>query len=94
MSDIYAQLAKNIIEAQEGLIGPVAVMQAQKVSGLSIDWDHDHGVTVTEQGAAVIDHLIDQYKELFGQISVEVCKEAAARLVGQLDANELPTSLR
>ena len=92
--DIYAQLAKNIIEAQETLIGPVAVMQAEKVSGLMVDWPHDHDVKVTSKGTDVINDLVAQYKELFGQISVQVCKEAVGRLVGKMAADELPASLK
>lgn len=94
MNNVYDQLAKKIIEAQETLIGPVAVMQAEKVNGLSLDWTNDHTVKVTDKGTDVINSLVEQYKSLFGQISVEVCKEAVGRLVGQLSADELPASLK
>lgn len=92
--DVYAQLAKNIIEAQETLIGPVAVMQAKKVSGLDIDWDQAHTVAVNGDGTKIIDELVEQYKTLFGQISVQVCKEAVGRLAGKLDPAKLPASLK
>ena len=91
--DVYSQIAVKIIKQQESIIGPVAVEQAKKVSGLTIDWDKQ-SVTISGDEAAAIDKLIDQYKDLFGQISVEVCKEAAGSLIGQLPANGLPKELK
>ncbi|MGZ6005036.1 MAG: hypothetical protein ACXWLH_02695 [Candidatus Saccharimonadales bacterium] len=91
--EVYNQIATKIIEQQQTIIGPVAIEQAKGVSGLKIDWDK-HSVVVSGNGPAVIDKLVDQYKELFGKISVEVCKEAASKLVSQLPADEQPKSLK
>jgi len=91
--DVFAQIAAKIIAQQETIIGPVAVEQAKAVSGLKVDWDK-HEVTVTGNGASVIDKLVDQYKELFGKISVEVCKEAASKLISQLPTDQQPASLK
>jgi len=90
--DIYAQIAKRIITQQEAVIGPVAVEQAQAVSGLKVDWSNKQ-VNVSGDGAKVIDKLVQQYKTLFGQISVEVCKEAAGPLMGKLPAGKQPKAL-
>ena len=92
--DDYAQIAQKIIEQQETVIGPVAIEQAQLVSGLKLDWGKKHTVTVTGDEPAVIDRLIDKYKELFGQLSVEVSKEAAASITSHMKPNELPQSLK
>ncbi len=91
--DVFAQIAAKIIEQQEAIIGPVAVEQAKKVAGLKIDWPNKQ-VTVSGDETAVIDKLVAQYKELFGQISVEVCKEAASKLLPQVPANEVPKTLQ
>jgi len=91
--DVFAQIATKIIEQQQNIIGPVAVEQAKAVSGLKVDWDK-HEVTVTGNGASVINKLVDQYKELFGKISVEVCKDAASKLISQLPADQQPSSLK
>jgi hypothetical protein len=93
MMDVYAQIAEKIIAQQESIIGPVAIEQAKQVSGLAIDWPK-HEIKISGDESAVIDKLVDKYKELFGQISVEVCKEAAAKLASQLPENELPKSLQ
>ena len=39
-SQIFSEIAVKIIESQESIIGPIALQQAKKVSGLSLDWSH------------------------------------------------------
>ena len=89
---MYSQIAQRIIKGQEAIIGPVAIEQAQAVSSLEVDWKNKK-VTVKGDGAKVIDELVEKYKTLFGQISVEVCKEAAGPLIGKLSGASLPKSL-
>ncbi len=91
--DVFAQIAEKIIEQQEAIIGPVAVEQAKKVAGMKIDWLKKE-ISITGDESAAIDKLVAQYKELFGQISVEVCKEAASKLISKVPAGELPKSLK
>jgi hypothetical protein len=91
--DLYAQIVEKIIKAQETIIGPVAIEQAQRVKGLHLDWDN-HKITIDGDEADVVDNLVDVYKELFGQISVEVSKEAAASLLSQLQGDQLPEALK
>ena len=91
--DVYAQIAAKIIAQQETIIGPVAIEQAKSVSGLKVDWSK-HQVTVSGNEQSVIDKLVAQYQELFGKISVEVCKEAASKLISQLPEDKQPKSLK
>lgn len=91
--DIYAQIAVKIIQSQAAIIGPVAVEQANQVAGMSVNWDKEE-VTITGDKVSVLESLIQQYKELFGHISVEVSKEAVGSLMHELPANGLPASLR
>lgn len=93
MDSVYSQLARDIIQHQESIIGPVAISRARQVSGLALDWDKKT-VQITKEPKHVIDALVAQYKVLFGQISVEVCKEAADRFSQQLNSDQLPASLR
>jgi hypothetical protein len=91
---LYAQIAQNIIQRQEAIIGPVAVEQAKRVHGLKLDWDNKD-VAIDGDEVLVISELVEAYKELFGQMSVEVCREAAAPLLSQLPTGkELPEALR
>ena len=89
---LFGQIAEKIIEQQEAIIGPVAVERAKSVSGLSIDWPQ-HDVDVAGDPQAVIDNLVSQYKELFGQIAVETCRDAVSRYVLQLPVEQRPHSL-
>lgn len=89
--DIYASIIERIIKQQETIIGPVAVEQAEQVPGVEVDWPN-HKVSIQGDGAKAIDNLVEQYKQLFGKISVEVCKEAAGPLIGQL-AGRVPKTL-
>jgi hypothetical protein len=89
----YQQMVLEIITAQIEIIGPVAVEQAKKVEGLDLDWEAKK-VTISGDQRAVINELVEQYKILFGQISVEVCKEAISRHAQVLSAEDLPETLR
>ncbi len=91
--DVYSQIAVKIIQAQEAIIGPVAIEQAEQVPNLTINWSA-HTAEVKGNEPKVIDNLIGVYKELFGQISVEVSKESSAALLSQLPANGLPEALK
>lgn len=91
--DLYAQIAGKIIKQQESIIGPVAVEQAESVDGLEVDWAKQT-VTIKGDGKKIIESLVERYKDLFGQISVEVCKEASSKLISQLADTEQPESLR
>jgi hypothetical protein len=93
MEEVFAQIAENIIEKQEAIIGPVALEQAGHVPNLKLDWDNRH-VSISGNGVAVINNLVEAYKSLFGQISVEVSKEAAAKFVGRLPADQQPEALK
>lgn len=92
--DIYAQIVVKIIQAQEAIIGPVALERAQQIAGLKIgDWSKQE-VSISGEEEKVVDKLVGVYKELFGQISVEVSKEAAGALTGQLPADHVPAALK
>jgi hypothetical protein len=91
--DVYAQIIVKIIKSQEDIIGPVAAERAQRVPHLKVDWANKK-VAIDGDEAKVVDALVQVYKELFGQISVEVSKEAASSLVSQLPSGELPEVLK
>jgi hypothetical protein len=90
--DLYGQIAVKIISSQEAIIGPVAVEQAERVAGIHIDWSK-HEVDISGNKVQTIEALIDKYKELLGQISVEVSKQAASSLMAKLPADGQPKTL-
>lgn len=91
--DVYTQIAEKIIEQQEAIIGPVAVERAMQVKQLQINWPQ-HQIGLTGSPMTAIDELVEQYKELFGQIAVETCKDAVASFTSKLTPEQLPTSLK
>jgi hypothetical protein len=91
--DVYEQIAVKIVSGQETIIGPVAIEQAEHVPHLKLDWEH-HEAAIEGNKAEVLESLISTYRDLFGQISVEVSKQAAAGLMAQLPANALPDILK
>ena len=91
--DIFGQLAERIIKEQESIIGPVALEQAQKVPGLKVDLQK-HEVQFEGNQKDVIEKLVEKYKEIFGQASVEVCKEAARTLLSGFPKENIPPLLQ
>ena len=91
--NVYAQIAIKIIASQEAIIGPVAIEQAAQIPHLQVDWSK-HSVAITGDESSVIDQLVDRYRDLFGQISVEVSKQAVEALLPQLSGDKLPTALK
>ena len=89
--DVYAQIALKIVSAQEAIIGPVAVEQAERVPHIKIDWNK-HEIKIDGDESQAITALVEAYQQLFGQVSKEVSKEAAAPLLGQLQ--QLPEALK
>lgn len=90
--DQYIQLASKIIHEQELVIGPLAYTQARKVAGLQVD--EQGNITLSGNGNVVVTGLVGKFQELFGDASVEVCKDAAREIKPQIPTEELPEILR
>lgn len=90
--DIFAQLVEKIIKEQETIIGPVALEQARKVSGLIINWEK-HEVKLEGDKKEIVEKLVEQYEYLFGQASVEVCKDAVKNLLTKIPQDQRPQLL-
>lgn len=82
----------RIIQAQEGIIGPIALEQAQKITGLNVDWKQKE-VKISGDEKSVIDDLVQRYKLLFGQSSDEFCKEAVKELIVEIPSENRPSLL-
>ena len=62
-NDSYAQIVAYIIKEQEHIIGPIALEQAKKISGLKIsDLENIH---ITGNAKEVLENLVTQYAKLF-----------------------------
>lgn len=91
--DAFEKLAVKIIKEQEGIIGPVALEQANKVSGLTVDWQNQE-VKIEGNGTDTLEKLVEQYQHLFGRTSVEVCKGAVRSMISEIPEDKIPTLLK
>ena len=86
-------MVEKIIEKQESIIGPIALEQASKVAGLKVNWPK-HEVTLEGNQKDVVDQLVKQFQHLFGQASVEACKEAVKGMISQVPQDQVPYLLK
>lgn len=89
---IYAAICEQIIREQFQIIGTLALEQARRVQGLQIDSTTLHCV-ITGDGNTVVEEIINQYRDFFGNAAVEVCKEAASPFISRLPQGATPASL-
>lgn len=94
MSDpiIYSTLATNILRSQISVIGPLAIDQAKKVTGLLIDGSNS--ITIKGDGKEILANLVHQFETLFGQASVEACKDAIKETQISFSPSDLPEILQ
>lgn len=91
----YQKIVIKIIKEQELIIGPVAWNEARKIPELkNLDRNRNDVNFSDKDPKAVIDNLVGQYENIFGRASREVCKEAAAPLTAELEASEVPSTLK
>lgn len=91
--DIYGQMVEKIIEEQESVIGPIALEQARKVPGLTVDLGKKE-VVMSGDKKEILDKLVNNYKHLFGQASVEVCKDAIKNFKDKVPVDSIPAQLQ
>ncbi len=90
--DIFAQIADKIIREQESIIGPLALEQARKVTGINID-ETVSTITITGDKKVILENLVRQYEKLFGPASIEVCRDAVKNLITQAPKDQVPQLL-
>lgn len=90
---IYNTLIIKIIHEQETIIGPIAWLEARKVSGLTVQDEKSGQLTIEGDGKHVLEGLVLQYDHLFGRASREVCKSAIVDLLPTVSKEDLPQVL-
>jgi len=91
--DIFAKLTEQIIREQENIIGPVALEQARKVTGLKINWEKRE-FSFSGNKKDIMEKLVEKYRDLFGQVSVEFCRQAVKDLIIQIPKEQRPSLLQ
>jgi len=87
------KLVLEIIQRQSHIIGTVAWEEATKVPGLTIDVKNNK-LSVDGDPKIVLEQLVGRYEGLFGNASLEICREAARKMVSQLPPEQIPAILK
>lgn len=90
--DPYIAAVSRIIKEQQSIIGPVAVDQAKKVTGLQVGGVDD--IHISGDKKEILGNLVNQYAKLFGQASVEICKEAFQSFSDKIPVTDIPDILK
>lgn len=89
--DTYNQIAYKIISDQSMIMGPLAVKIAERVGGIVID---EGSVALSADPKTVLKNLVLEYKKIFGEASVEICKESAHNANLSTQGTDLPDILK
>jgi hypothetical protein len=88
-------LIKVIIEHQYNIIGPLALEQANKVPGLKVSYTDSIKIQLDSNNPKeALSQLVTKYQELFGNASVEVCKDAIKEAQSSVPKSDLPDILK
>ncbi len=90
--DPFAQAVSKIIKEQQQIIGPVALDQAKKVSGLKLG--DSNTIVIEGNKKEVLTRLVNQYSQLFGQASIDVCKAAFEPFSDKISPSDVPDFLK
>ena len=94
MNDVKI-IIQSIVKHQKLIIGPLALEQANKVSGLKIDnGDHLQVKLTSKNSKVILTELVKRYEQLFGRASVEVCRDAVREISPPVSITELPDILK
>jgi hypothetical protein len=91
--DIFGQIVEKIITEQEKIIGPIALEEASKVSGLKVDLQKRQ-IQFEGNEKDIVEKLVEKYRDFFGQASVEVCKEASRKILVGVSKENIPPLLQ
>lgn len=90
--DPVAEAVGKIIKEQQAIIGPVALDQAKKVSGLTVASVDD--IKVTGNKKQTLENLVKQFEKLFGKASIQVCKDAFEQFSDKIPQTDIPDILK
>jgi hypothetical protein len=90
--DKYSEAVSKIVIEQELVMGPLALLLANKIKGIAIE--NKDNVSITGDPKVALGSLVSQYGMLFGKISIEVSKNALKHVSTTLSPQELPDILK
>jgi wyosine [tRNA(Phe)-imidazoG37] synthetase (radical SAM superfamily) len=88
-------IIKSIVKSQYSIVGPLAIEQANKVSGITVNTTGEPSLDAKiDDPVKLLSDLVKQFERLFGAASVEVCKEAVKEAHVTITEKDLPDILR
>ncbi len=97
MPTVFEQIVQRIVKEQELIIGPLAREEALRVQGITFagaDYQNVSSIVLSGDSRSLIDQLVARYERLFGRASVQVCRDAAAPLLPEINKKDIPSSLQ
>lgn len=95
---ILNQIILAIIKRQERVAGQIAWEEAKEVPELTIINQQKEEISVEgnsiQNSRKVIDDLVSRYKHIFGDLAVQVSKDATRHLLAELPSDQVPDSLK
>ncbi|HKZ35009.1 MAG TPA: hypothetical protein VJ179_04050 [Patescibacteria group bacterium] len=93
MNDDTEKLVRLIISVHKELIGPYAIEKANKVEGLTVSYDLQQ-IEIQGDTKEIVNKLVKQYLGIFGNTSIQLCKEAREDLLPSFPKENLPEILQ
>lgn len=91
--DAFITIIEKIISEQELIIGPLAIEQAQKIPGLEINWTNKK-IGLKGDKKLILESLAKRYELIFGQTSIEVCKQIIHSMGDKISNDQVPEFLQ
>ena len=89
---LFEDMASKIIKEQQTIIGPLALREANKVVGLkvtSID-----NIVIEGNSKEILQKLVEQYAKLFGNASIQLCREVTEQYSSDIPDADKPDFLK
>lgn len=90
--DEYKKAISQIIKKQKTVMGPVALDLAKNVKGLDVS--NINSIQFKGDANSILNSLVNEYSNLFGQAAIEVCKDAIKETRPPISADSLPSILK
>lgn len=88
---IYNKIVQHIIKSIANTVGPVAVMLAKQVEGLTT---RPYKVTIEGDPIKVINVLLEKYTKIIGPAAVTLAKKATKPILEKNPKLKVPDGLR
>ncbi len=91
---VFNHILNDIIKHQAQLGGYFAWEQVKRIKGINIENDAKMEVSIVGDPRQVIDKFVYAYRDLYGDVAIQVSKDAVFDLIIKLPPEEVPESLK